>query len=163
MDVRETDIDIAHRIPTRKQNGRRGQRKRSMARLILYPCQSSSVVTIRVCFRLIVFSLVIFHLRKLSPSKTIPRLISDSLCKTSLSTILFSSTDSRTCKHEMTLKSPMNEPRTCSSHTYMTCVKNCSVTKECYCPLRKKERTLTRPSVMPRIGWTTRAGTQLLT
>ena len=30
VDVRETDIDIAHRIPTRKQNGRRGQRNNAI-------------------------------------------------------------------------------------------------------------------------------------
>ena len=92
-----------------------------------------------------------------------PGLISNGLHEIPFLPILFASTDLRTCKHEMTLKSPMNELRTCSRHTSMTCVKNCSVTKECYCPQRKKERRLIRLSVMPRIGWTMMAGTQLLT
>ena len=71
--------------------------------------------------------------------------------------------DSRTYKHVTMLNMQTNTRRICWSRTSLTCAINFRVMKDSYFLQRRREKKLNKLLARPQSGWTTRAGTRLLT
>ena len=71
--------------------------------------------------------------------------------------------DSRTYKHVTMLNMQTNTRRICWSRTSLTCAINFRVMKDSYFLQRRREKRLNKLLARPQSGWTTRAGTRLLT
>ena len=75
----------------------------------------------------------------------------------------FLQSDSRTYKHVTMLNMQTNTRRICWSRTSLTCGIDFRVMKDSYFLQRRREKRLNKLLARPQNGWTTRAGTRLLT